>query len=83
MKMATVLDTVPLTIDVAQAKPLKIGLVLYMFRPFAMFGESIRRGIGVCMAEHGDTVAGSKVKFISKGDSASRRRLPSAKRNSR
>jgi len=52
----------------AQAKPLKIGLVLSMSGPFATYGKQIKRGIDLYMAEHGDTVAGRQVKLIVKDD---------------
>ncbi|MBV2182257.1 MAG: ABC transporter substrate-binding protein [Castellaniella sp.] len=52
----------------AQAKDLKIGLVLSVSGPFADYGRQIQNGIQVYMAQHGDTVAGRKVKLIVKDD---------------
>ncbi len=52
----------------AQAKDLKIGLVLSVSGPFADYGKQIQHGIDLYMAEHGDTVAGRKVKLIVKDD---------------
>ena len=52
----------------AQAKDLKIGLVLSVSGPFAGYGKQIQHGIDLYMAEHGDTVAGRKVKLIVKDD---------------
>lgn len=52
----------------AQAKDLTIGLVLSVSGPFADYGKQIKHGIDVYMAEHGDTVAGRKVKLIVKDD---------------
>ncbi len=52
----------------AQAKDLKIGIVMPMSGPFAAHGKQIQHGIDLFMAEHGDTVAGRKVKLIIKDD---------------
>lgn len=52
----------------AAPKPLKIGLVLSMSGPFATFGKQIQRGINLYMAEHGDVVAGRKIKLIIEDD---------------
>ncbi|HEX2519875.1 MAG TPA: ABC transporter substrate-binding protein [Castellaniella sp.] len=52
----------------AQAKDLKIGIVMPMSGPFAAHGKQIQHGIDLYMAEHGDTVAGRKVKIIVKDD---------------
>ncbi|HET8597933.1 MAG TPA: ABC transporter substrate-binding protein [Castellaniella sp.] len=52
----------------AQAKDLKIGLVLSMSGPFADYGRQIQNGIHLYMAEHGDTVAGRKIQLIVKDD---------------
>src|SRR5699024_6860455 len=60
--------TLTLSAGAAQAKPLKIGLVLSMSGPFATFGEQILHGIHVYMQQHGDTVAGREVELIVKDD---------------
>ena len=52
----------------AQAKDLKIGLVLSMSGPFSDYGKQIQNGIDLFMAEHGDTVAGRKIQLIVKDD---------------
>ncbi|TAN26657.1 MAG: ABC transporter substrate-binding protein [Castellaniella sp.] len=52
----------------AQAKDLKIGIVMPMSGPFAAHGKQIQHGIDLYMAERGDTVAGRKVKIIVKDD---------------
>ena len=52
----------------AQAKDLTIGLVLSMSGPFADYGKQIKHGIDLYIAEHGDTVAGRKVKLLVKDD---------------
>lgn len=51
-----------------QAKDLKIGIVMPMSGPFAAHGKQIQHGIDLYLAEHGDTVAGRKVKIIVKDD---------------
>ncbi|WP_298015811.1 ABC transporter substrate-binding protein [uncultured Castellaniella sp.] len=51
-----------------QAKDLKIGIVMPMSGPFAAHGKQIQHGIDLYMAEHGDEVAGRKVKIIIKDD---------------
>ena len=74
MKLSKTLSTVALVLGAAlafgnaQAKDLKIGLVLSISGPYADYGKQIRRGIDLYMAEHGDTVAGRKVKLIVKDD---------------
>jgi branched-chain amino acid transport system substrate-binding protein len=57
-----------LAFGTAQAKDLKIGLVLSISGPFADYGKQIRHGIDLYMAEHGDTVAGRKVKILVRDD---------------
>ncbi|MBS0401072.1 MAG: ABC transporter substrate-binding protein, partial [Proteobacteria bacterium] len=52
----------------AQAKDLKIGLVLSISGPYADYGKQIRRGIDLYMAEHGNRLEGRKVKLIVKDD---------------
>lgn len=57
-----------LTFAPAQAKDLKIGLVLSVSGPFSTYGKQIQHGVDLYMAEHGDTVAGRQVKIIVKDD---------------
>ncbi|CAM5216821.1 Branched-chain amino acid transport system substrate-binding protein OS=Castellaniella defragrans OX=75697 GN=HNR28_001882 PE=3 SV=1 [Castellaniella defragrans] len=52
----------------AQAKDLKIGLVLSVSGPFSAYGKQISHGVDLYIAQHGDTVAGRKVKVIIKDD---------------
>lgn len=57
------------TLGAAQAADeLKIGLVLSMSGPFAAYGKQIKHGVDLYVAEHGDTVAGRKVRLIVKDD---------------
>ncbi len=65
---ATLVATALATAGLVQAKDLTIGLVLSVSGPFADYGKQIKHGIDVYMAEHGDTVAGRKVKLIVKDD---------------
>ncbi|MGB6007830.1 ABC transporter substrate-binding protein [Castellaniella sp.] len=57
-----------LSVGAAQAKDLTVGLVLSVSGPFADYGRQIQNGIHLYMAEHGDTVAGRKIKLIVKDD---------------
>lgn len=50
------------------AKDLRIGLVLSISGPFSDYGKQIQNGIDLFIAEHGDTVAGRKIKLIVKDD---------------
>lgn len=74
MKFGTALGAVVLSAGAilaagaAQAKDLKIGLVLSVSGPFADYGRQIQNGIHLYMAEHGDTVAGRKIRLIMKDD---------------
>ena len=65
---ATLVAAALATAGLTQAKDLTIGLVLSVSGPFADYGKQIKHGIDVYMAEHGDTVAGRKVKLIVKDD---------------
>ncbi|HEX7380932.1 MAG TPA: ABC transporter substrate-binding protein [Nevskiaceae bacterium] len=47
-----------------QAKELKIGLIAPFTGPLAEYGTQMQRGMEIYMAQHGDTVAGRKVKVI-------------------
>ena len=52
----------------AQAKDLKIGVVVPISGPFAAHGKQIKHGIDLFLAAHGDTVAGRHVEIIYKDD---------------
>ncbi len=65
---ALAIGTAALAAGPAQAKDLKIGLVLSMSGPFSDYGKQIQNGIDLFMAEHGDTVAGRKIQLIVKDD---------------
>jgi branched-chain amino acid transport system substrate-binding protein len=65
--LALVLGSVA-AVGAAQAEDLKIGLVLTMSGPFADFGKQVSHGVNLYVAEHGDTVAGRKVRIIVKDD---------------
>ncbi len=65
---ATLLASALAGVALAQAKDLTIGLVLSVSGPFADYGKQIKHGIDVYMAQHGDTVAGRKIKLIVKDD---------------
>ncbi len=74
MKLRNILGVAALSLGAAalaspaQAKDLTIGLVLSMSGPFSDYGKQIQNGIETFMAQHGDTVAGRKVKLIIKDD---------------
>jgi len=65
---ATLVASALASAGLAQANDLTIGLVLSVSGPFADYGKQIKHGIDVYMAQHGDTVAGRKVKLIVKDD---------------
>ena len=65
---ATLVASALASAGLVQAKDLTIGLVLSVSGPFADYGKQIKHGIDVYMAQHGDTVAGRKVKLIVKDD---------------
>jgi len=52
----------------AQAAPVKIGLILPMTGPFASTGKQITAACKLYMERNGDTVAGRKVELIVKDD---------------
>jgi branched-chain amino acid transport system substrate-binding protein len=52
----------------AQAKDLKIGLVVPLSGPFATTGQQMMNGVKLYVQQHGDTVAGRKVVLIVKDD---------------
>ncbi|MGB6242722.1 MAG: ABC transporter substrate-binding protein [Castellaniella sp.] len=74
MKFIKTLGAVALAFSTAaafstvQAKDLKIGVVMPMSGPFAAHGKQLQHGIDLYMAEHGDEVAGRKIKIIIKDD---------------
>ncbi len=68
MIKATLVASALASVGLAQAKDLTIGLVLSVSGPFADYGKQIKHGVDLYMAEHGDTVAGRKVKVLVKDD---------------
>ncbi len=74
MKLRNILGVAALSIGAAafaspaQAEDLKIGLVLSVSGPFSDYGKQIQNGIETFMAQHGDMVAGRKVRLIVKDD---------------
>ncbi len=52
----------------AQAKDLKIGLVMPMSGPFASHGKQIGHGVDLYLAEHNGMLGGRKVQLIIKDD---------------
>ena len=54
--------------SLAQAKDLKIGLVVPLSGPFATTGQQMMNGVKLYVQQHGDTVAGRKVVLIVKDD---------------
>lgn len=52
----------------AQAQDLKIGMVLPLSGPFAAHGQQLENGARLYMTQHGDTVAGRRIRLIVKDD---------------
>ena len=52
----------------AQAEPIRIGLILSMTGPFASTGRQIEAGVKLWMAQNGNTVAGRRIEVILKDD---------------
>ncbi|WP_322998905.1 ABC transporter substrate-binding protein [Castellaniella sp.] len=52
----------------AQAQDLKIGVILPLTGPFAAHGQQLENSIRLYMRQHGDTVAGRKIRLIIKDD---------------
>ncbi|HEX7386291.1 MAG TPA: ABC transporter substrate-binding protein [Castellaniella sp.] len=50
------------------AQDLKIGMILPMTGPFAGHGQELENGAKLYMQQHGDTVAGRKIRLIIKDD---------------
>ena len=61
-------STVPTGWAIAQAKPLKVGLMLPYSGTFAKLGENITFAIEVLLAEKGGKLAGREVQFIKLDD---------------
>jgi branched-chain amino acid transport system substrate-binding protein len=56
---------------VSQDKPpFKVGLIVPLTGPFTAVGKQISAGVGLYVAQHGDTVAGRKIEVILKDDGA-------------
>ncbi|WP_322995299.1 ABC transporter substrate-binding protein [Castellaniella sp.] len=73
MKIIKTLGAVALAVGAiaftpVHAEDLKIGVVMPMSGPFAAHGKQLQHGIDLYMAEHGDEVAGRKVKVLIKDD---------------
>ncbi len=51
--------------------PIKIGVLVALSGPFADYGQEMLNGMNLYLAQHGDTIAGRKVTFITKDDTAS------------
>lgn len=73
MKIIKTLGAVALAIGATAFVPvhaadLKIGVVMPMSGPFAAHGKQLQHGIDLFLAEHGDEVAGRKVKILIKDD---------------
>ncbi len=66
--VTTLIVATAATWSLAQTRDLTIGVILPMSGPFAAHGKQITHGINLYVAEHGDTVAGRKVKLVIKDD---------------
>ena len=51
--------------------PIKIGVLVAQSGPFADYGQEMINGMNLYLAQHGDTIAGRKLQFITKDDQAS------------
>jgi branched-chain amino acid transport system substrate-binding protein len=67
MSAATMASLLPAA-ALAQADPIKIGLVLPMTGPFTSTGKQIAAAANLYVAQNGSTVAGRKVELIIKDD---------------
>jgi branched-chain amino acid transport system substrate-binding protein len=57
---------------VAQAEdPIKIGVLVALSGPFADYGQEMLNGMNLYLAQHGDTIAGRKLEFVTKDDQSS------------
>ena len=63
--------------SMAQAEPLKIGLILPLTGPFASTGKQIEAGARLYMAQQGDTVADRKMLASQRGFAQFAGQLPS------
>ena len=52
----------------ANAADLRIGLIVPMTGPFAAYGKQIQNGVRLYLAQHGEFIAGRKVKLIVRDD---------------
>jgi branched-chain amino acid transport system substrate-binding protein len=55
----------------AEDTPIKIGVLVALSGPFADYGQEMLNGMNLYLAQHGDTIAGRKLQFITKDDQAS------------
>ncbi|HEY1721106.1 MAG TPA: ABC transporter substrate-binding protein [Magnetospirillaceae bacterium] len=55
----------------AEDTPIKIGALFALSGPFADYGQEMLNGMNLYLAQHGDTIAGRKIQFITKDDQAS------------
>lgn len=67
---AAVATTIPTGWAIAQAKPLKIGLMLPYSGTFAKLGENITSGVELLLAEKGGKLGGREVQFVKLDDEA-------------
>jgi branched-chain amino acid transport system substrate-binding protein len=69
-------STVPTGWAIAQAKPLKVGLMLPYSGTFAKLGENITFAIEVLLAEKGGKLAGREIQFIKLDDESKPENAP-------
>ena len=69
-------STVPAGWAIAQAKPLKVGLMLPYSGTFAKLGENITFAIEVLVAEKGGKLAGREIQFIKLDDESKPENAP-------
>ncbi|ONG58701.1 ABC transporter substrate-binding protein [Pseudoroseomonas deserti] len=55
---------------IAQAQPLRIGMVTSLSGPFTALGESMRAGMQLLLAQSGQAIAGRRVEFLVEDDQA-------------
>ncbi|OWJ77897.1 MULTISPECIES: ABC transporter substrate-binding protein [Haematobacter] len=67
---ATLSATGGLRPALAEAKPLKVGVIVPMTGPFAPYGKQIETAMRLYLAEHGEEVAGRRIELIVKDDGA-------------
>lgn len=65
---AAAATAVPTSWAIAQAKPLKVGLMLPYSGTFAQLGENITHGVEMLIAEKGGKLGGREVQFIKLDD---------------